>query len=342
MKRGTLIIAEAGVNHNGSIELARRLVDAAKASGADIVKFQTFKSEKIIAKSARTADYQAQNTGGQDDQLEMIKKLELTYDEFRELQRHCREVGIEFLSTPDEEDSLDFLVDELGLRTVKIGSGELNNFPYLARIARKNLPIILSTGMATLGEVERAIAVIRSETDAEITLLHCTTNYPCPMEEVNLRAMSTLAAAFKVEVGYSDHTLGMEVPLAAVAMGARVIEKHFTLDRSMDGPDHAASMDPDEFRRMVDAIRNIEKALGDGVKRPNPSEERIKEVVRKRVVAARDLAVGEVLAPESLVMKRCNEGMFAEHLELVLGRPLSRSVAADSGIIWDDLMGVAR
>lgn len=342
MKRRTLIIAEAGVNHNGSVELARRLVDAAKTSGADIVKFQTFKTEKIISRSTRTAAYQALNTGGQDDQLEMIKKLELSYDEFRELQGYCRDVGIEFLSTPDEEDSLDFLVDELGLQLVKIGSGELNNYPYLARIARKNLPIIMSTGMATLGDVERALAVIRTETDAGITLLHCTTNYPCPMEEVNLLAMRTLAEAFKVEVGYSDHTLGMEVPLAAVAMGASVIEKHFTLDHSMDGPDHAASMNPDEFRQMVDAIRNIEKALGDGVKRPNASEERIKAVVRKRVVAARNLAVGEVLAPDSLVMKRCNEGMFAEHLELVLGRRLARSVRADSGITWDDIMGEGR
>lgn len=342
MKHRTLIIAEAGVNHNGSVDLARRLVDAAKTSGADIVKFQTFKTEKIISRSTRTAAYQAVNTGGEDDQLEMIRKLELSYDEFRGLQDYCREVGIEFLSTPDEEDSLDFLVDELGLRLVKIGSGELNNYPYLARIARKNLPIIMSTGMATLGEVERAISVIRSETEAEITLLHCTTNYPCPMEEVNLLAMRTLADAFKVEVGYSDHTLGMEVPLAAVAMGARVIEKHFTLDHSMDGPDHAASMNPDEFRQMVDAIRNVETALGDGIKRPNASEERIKDVVRKRVVAARDLSVGEVLAPDSLVMKRCNDGMFAEHLELVLGRTLARSVGADCGITWDDLMGGGR
>lgn len=339
MKHRTLIIAEAGVNHNGSIELAFRLIEAAKASGADIIKFQTFKTEKIITKSTRTADYQVQNTGGQDDQLEMIKKLELSYEEFRKLKVHSKKIGIEFLSTPDEEDSLDFLIDELGLKIVKIGSGELNNFPYLTRIARKNLPIIMSTGMATLGEVERAIDVIRSDTDAKITLLHCTTNYPCPMEEVNIQAMCTLATAFKLDVGYSDHTLGMEVPIAAVALGACVIEKHFTLDRTMEGPDHAASMDPDEFHQMVSAIRNIEKALGDGVKRPNPSENRIKEVVRKRVVAARDLAVGEILTPDSLVMKRSNEGLFAEHLELVLGRRLKRSVNNDCGITWNDLMG---
>lgn len=325
-----LIIAEAGVNHNGRLELALQLCDAAKHAGVDIVKFQTWKTEKLLTKSAAMADYQKENTGSDKSQFDMIKELELGYSEFRLLQAHCRKIGIEFLSTPDEEESLDFLVDELGLGLIKVGSGEVTNIPYLRHIGAKRKPVLLSTGMSYIGEVERALQTLRAAGAPEVSLLHCTTNYPCPMNEVNLRAMNTLGLAFNVPVGYSDHTLGIEVSVAAVALGATIIEKHFTLDRSMPGPDHSASLNPAELAEMVRAIRNIENALGDGVKKPNASEIKIKPVVRRSVVASRSIAVGEVLQESNLTIKRAGgEGIPAELWDSVVGRKASKAYRED-------------
>lgn len=337
VNRKVFIIAEAGVNHNGDLKLAYKLIDAAREAGADAVKFQTFKTEKIVTRHAEMADYQKENLAVSDSQFEMIKKLELSYDEFRELQAYCKRTGILFLSTPDEEDSLDFLADELNIPWLKIGSGEVNNYPFLRRVASKQKPIILSTGMSTLGEVETAIRIIREINQQELVVLHCTTNYPCPMNEVNLKAMLALKDAFKVRVGYSDHTLGIEVPVAAVALGAEVIEKHFTLDKEMEGPDHKASMDPEDLSAMVRAIRNIESALGDGIKRPNSSEEKTMQIVRKRLIAACDLPAGRRLSEQDLIFKRANSGIFAEYFELVCGRILHAAVSADQSIEWDDL-----
>ena len=334
------IIAEAGVNHNGSVALARQLIDAARAAGADAVKFQTFKTEKILTRQTPMATYQQQNLGGDDSQFQMVKALELSYADFAELQQHARQVGIDFLSTPDDEDSLDFLVDQLQLPWIKIGSGEVSNLPFLRRIAAKQRPMILSTGMATLGEVERAVRLLREHNQQELLLLHCTTNYPCPPEEVNLRAMQTMQQAFRLRVGYSDHTLGCEVPVAAVALGAQVIEKHLTLDKGMTGPDHAASMAPDEFAQMVRQIRAIEQALGDGVKWPNPSEERIKPLVRRRIVAAGALPAGTCLRLEDLCFKRADRGLYAEHVDSVIGRILLQPLAADDTIDWPQLSAV--
>jgi N,N'-diacetyllegionaminate synthase len=332
------IIAEAGVNHNGSPELSRRLVDAAKEAGADAVKFQTFKTEKILTRSAGMAEYQRKNLSAQDSQFQMVKALELSYADFSGLKAHAASIGIDFLSTPDDDDSLDFLVDELRmLPWVKIGSGEVTNLPYLRRIAAKQKPMILSTGMSTLGEVERAVRAIQAVTGQELVLLHCTTNYPCPAEEVNLRAMLTLRQAFQLRVGYSDHTLGSEVPVAAVALGAEIIEKHLTLDKNMEGPDHRASMDPVEFAGMVRQIRAIEVALGTGVKWPNASEERIKPLVRRRIVAARDLPAGARLAQEDLAFKRANEGLKAEEADFAVGMRLARKLCVDDPVTWDCL-----
>jgi len=325
-----LIIAEAGVNHNGQLALALQLCDAAKHAGVDIVKFQTWKTEKLLTKSAAMADYQKENTGSDKSQFDMIKELELGYSEFRHIQAHCRKIGIEFLSTPDEEESLDFLVDELGLSLIKVGSGEVTNTPYLRHIGAKQKPVLLSTGMSYIGEVERALQTLRAAGAPEVSLLHCTTNYPCPMNEVNLRAMNTLGLAFNVPVGYSDHTLGIEVSVAAVALGATIIEKHFTLDRSMPGPDHSASLNPAELAEMVRAIRNIEDALGDGVKQPNASEIKIKPVVRRSIVASRLIAVGEHLQESNLTIKRAGgAGIPAELWDNVVGRKASKAYRED-------------
>jgi N-acetylneuraminate synthase len=328
------IIAEAGVNHNGKVELARALIDAAKRAGADAVKFQTFKTEKILTRNASMAEYQKKNVGTGETQFEMIKALELSYADFASLQAYARSIDIDFLSTPDDEDSLDFLVDELDMPWVKIGSGEVTNFPFLRKIAAKQKPMILSTGMSNLGEVERAVRIIRELNDKELVLLHCTTNYPCPPEEVNLRAMITLKQAFNVRVGYSDHTLGSEVPVAAVALGAEFIEKHLTLDKAMEGPDHKASLDTPEFAEMTRQIRAIELALGNGVKWPNPSEERIKPLVRRKIVAARDLTAGTAIGWEDLSFKRVDQGINADQADAVIGKTLKVGLAEDMPVDW--------
>lgn len=313
------IIAEAGVNHNGDFETALRLCDEAKNAGADAVKFQTWKTEKIVTVSAKLASYQEYNINNSSvSQYEMLKELELSYDQFVDIQLYCHQIGIDFLSTPDEEDSLDFLM-RLGLPLIKVGSGEITNIPYLRKIGMYQKPVVLSTGMSDIGQVAIAYQTLITAGAATVTLLHCTTNYPCPMDEVNLRAMQTMKETFKCEVGYSDHTMGILIPIAAVALGATIIEKHFTLNRNMKGPDHKASLTPSELKQMVDGIRDIEKSLGDGIKRPNKSECEISKVVLKSIVAKRRIKKGEVLTIENLTVKRIGKGLSSIYWDLIVG-----------------------
>jgi len=335
MKNKTFIIAEAGVNHNGSLDLAYQLIDVAKDAEADAVKFQTFKAENVVSKLADKAEYQKKTTSSDKSQLEMIKKLELSFEDFVKLKKYCDKKGIMFLSTPFDHQSIDFLYDLVNI--YKIPSGEIINGPYLKHIATKNKSIIMSTGMANLGEVEEAINTIRSvNSEAEISLLHCTTNYPTPYEEVNLKAMQTLAAAFKLPVGYSDHTLGIEVPVAAVAMGAKIIEKHFTLDKNLPGPDHRASLEPDELKGMVKAIRNIEKALGDGIKRPNKSEIEIMKVARRSLIATRDIRAGKIIKESDITIKRPGTGILPKFKEIVIGMKLVSDIKQDEPFRWEN------
>lgn len=326
----TLIIAEAGVNHNGSLELAKQLVASAAAAGADLVKFQSFLTSKSIARNAPKAQYQKETTGTAESQYEMVQKLELSRSAHEVLIEECRRHGIAFFSTAFDTDSFDMLVD-LGLEQVKIPSGEITNLPLLRYMTRLGKPVILSTGMSGLGDIEAAIeAIEQAGTPRErITVLHCTTEYPTPMEDVNLLAMVNMKSAFGVQVGYSDHTPGIEVPIAAVALGATVIEKHFTLDRNMPGPDHQASLEPHELKAMVDAIRNIEKALGDGIKRPSASELKNKPIARKSIVASRDIKAGELFSPENLGTKRPGTGISPMRWDEVVGRSASRDFLAD-------------
>jgi N,N'-diacetyllegionaminate synthase len=326
----TLIIAEAGVNHNGDIVLAKQLIAAAKAAGADIVKFQTFKTAKLVTKTAQKATYQKGTTDADESQYPMIRKLELSRADHEVLIEECRRQSIGFFSTAFDTDSFDMLV-EMGLDRVKIPSGELTNLPLLRYMTRLGLPVMLSTGMATLGEIEAALAVIEQAGTPRhlITVLHCTTEYPAPIAEVNLRAMLSIKAALGVEVGYSDHTQGIEIPVAAVALGARVIEKHFTLDRTMEGPDHQASLEPHELKGMVDAIRNVEKALGDGVKRPSASEIKNKHIARRSLVAIRDIRVGETFNAENVGAKRPGTGISPMRWDEVMGRKANRNFSAD-------------
>ena len=327
------IIAEAGVNHNGSLEFAKKLVDAAVEAGADAVKFQTFKAENLVSKEAKKAEYQVKNTGNNESQYDMLKKLELGFDEFIELKRYCDEKGIMFLSTPFDFESIEFL-DKLGLEIFKIPSGEITNYPYLREIAKLKKRVILSTGMANLCEIEQAVDVIEKYgTNREnIIILHANTEYPTPMEDVNLKAMLTIKEAFKVNVGYSDHTLGIEVPVAAVAMGAVVIEKHFTLDKNMEGPDHKASLEPDELKAMVKAIRNIETALGNGIKKPSKSESKNIEIARKVVVAKKDIKKGEKFSEDNLTVKRAGKGISPMRWEEIIGRSADKDYKKDEKI----------
>ena len=325
------IIAEAGVNHNGRLDLALKLCDAAKAAGVDAVKFQTWKTELIITKGTKKAEYQEKNLNNDDDQFTMLKKLELSYDNFQLVKQHCDEIGIQFLSTADETESLDFLVN-LGMPFIKLGSGDITNIPYLRSVAKYGMPVILSTGMANLAQVAIAYDTLQEAGAKDISVLHCTTNYPCPMNEVNLRAMQTMKEAFKCRVGYSDHTMGIEVPIAAVAMGAEIIEKHFTLDRNMEGPDHKASLEPQELKYMVDCIRNIEVALGDGIKKPNASEVEISKVVLKSIVAKSPVKKGDTLTPDNLTIKRAGSGIPATHWDLLVGTKALRDFDIDEPI----------
>ena len=330
MKNKTFIIAEAGVNHNGSIEIAKKMVEVAKECGADAIKFQTFKAEKVISRYAPKAEYQKQTTGEPDSQLEMVKKLELSFDDFVALKEYCDKLNIMFLSTPFDFESIDFLND-LGLEIFKIPSGEITNLPYLEKIGKLGKKVILSTGMADLGEIEDALDILIScgTKKENITVLHCNTEYPTPYEDVNLLAMLTIKEAFKVKVGYSDHTLGIEIPIAAVALGASVIEKHFTLDRNMQGPDHKSSLEPNELKAMVKAIRNVEKALGDGIKKPSPSEIKNKIIVRRSIVAKRNIKRGEIFNEENITVKRPATGISPMRWYEILGKTATRDYKED-------------
>ena len=327
------IIAEAGVNHNGSVELAKKLIDAAKDAGADAVKFQTFKTENVVVKDAQKAEYQKETTG-EGSQYEMIKKLELAEEDFRELADYAKEKDIMFLSSPFDKESVD-LLHELDVPAFKVGSGEITNLPLLRYIAKKGKPIILSTGMSTLGEIEEALDVIRSEGVEDIILLHCVSNYPARIEDVNLRAMGTLKQAFKLPVGFSDHTLGITAPIAAVALGACVIEKHFTLDRNLPGPDHKASLEPDELKEMVKDIREVEKALGNGIKKPTKEEEEVKKVARKSIVAKVDISKGAIITEEMLDVKRPGTGIEPKYLKFIIGRKTKEDIKKDDVIRFE-------
>lgn len=330
MKKPILIIAEAGVNHNGDITLAKKLIDAAADAGVDLIKFQTFSADRLATREAKKADYQSVNTGSAETQHQMLSRLELSANMHHELIAYCATRNIGFFSTGFDVESVDFLIS-IDINHLKIPSGEITNLPYLRHIGQFSKNIIISTGMSTLGDIEAAIDVLEQAGTARslITVLHCTTEYPTPMAEVNLRAMQSIKAAFGVGVGYSDHTAGIEVAIAAVAMGATVIEKHFTLDKNLPGPDHKASLEPDELKAMVVAIRNIETALGDGIKRLTPSEERNKPLARRSLVASKSIKVGEVLSAENITTKRPGTGISPMNLDTVLGRKAVRNFAVD-------------
>lgn len=322
------IIAEAGVNHNGSLELAERLVEEAAAAGADCVKFQTFQTEKVVSKFADQAAYQAKNIGKSQSQAEMLKRLELSFMDFQKLQRYCEARGLDFISTPFDLDSLHFL-DTLGMKFWKVPSGEVTDLPYLIEIAKTRKPVVMSTGMCTLEEVRAAVDVLTAYKSGEISLLHCTTNYPTPYGEVHLHAMRTLRDTFGCTVGYSDHTQGLEVPIAAVAMGARIIEKHFTLDKTMEGPDHKASLEPTELRQMVSSIRKVEKALGSNEKKPNASELQNITAARKSIVAKCAIRKGEPFTERNLTVKRPGNGISPMQWFSVLGTVADRDYRED-------------
>lgn len=357
MKTKIFIIAEAGVNHNGSLDMALRLIDAAADAGADAVKFQTFKSEAVISRFAVKAEYQAKTTGDDESQLEMVKKLELSADAHVALVEHCKKRSIQFLSTPFDLESVNLLVDKLKVSQLKIPSGEITNAPLILKCAQADKPVILSTGMSTLGDIEDALGVLafgyigtaappscaafseaylslagQAALKKNVTLLHCTTEYPAPIAEVNLRVMQTMSHAFGLPVGYSDHTEGVTIPVAAVSLGATVIEKHFTLDRTLPGPDHKASLEPQELAQMVKAIRQTECALGTGAKLPSPSERKNMAIARKSIVAARDIRAGEVLNEENMTTKRPGGGLSPMSFWDVIGKQAQRDYLQDEAI----------
>jgi N,N'-diacetyllegionaminate synthase len=325
------IIAEAGVNHNGDINIAKQLIDAAKIAGADAVKFQTFKAEKVISVNAPKAAYQKAVTGESESQLEMVKKLELDYDTHLNLMAYCREKKILFLSTPFDLDSID-LLNKLELPLFKIPSGEITNLPFLRKIGNLGKPIIFSTGMCSLGEIEDALNILEEAGTKRdnITVLHCTTQYPTPYKDVNLSAMTTIQNAFKINTGYSDHTLGIEIPIAAAALGAKVIEKHFTMDKAMEGPDHKASLEPDELLAMIKSIRNIELAMGDGIKRIQKSEKDNLLIARKSIVASQDIKKGELFTVDNLTVKRPGGGISPMQWDDVIGQSAKKDYQQDS------------
>lgn len=329
------IIAEAGVNHNGDLDNARRLVDAAVQAGCDAVKFQTFRAGALVVRSAGMADYQKLNTGRQESQYEMLKRLELSDEAHFELKQHAEQQGIVFFSTAFDMQSLDFLC-RLDIPVWKIPSGEITNYPYLARIAGLGKPVILSTGMATVAEIDDAVRTLLQHglDRSRLCILHCNTEYPTPMHDVNLKAMAALGQTFGTAFGYSDHTQGIEIPVAATALGARVLEKHFTLDRNLPGPDHKASLEPDELRRMVEAVRMIEAALGDGIKQPTASESKNRGVARKSVVAARAIRAGERFSEENLIVKRPGGGISPMEWPRLIGHVAVRDFAEEEPIQW--------
>lgn len=323
----TLIIAEAGVNHNGSLEIAKQLVRTAKECGADIVKFQTAKLDSLVSKHAEMADYQKKNTGKEESQKEMLRKLLLSYEDFLTLADYCKEVGIQFLSTPFDIESIHFLNPMQDIW--KVPSGEITNYPYLVEIAKTGKKVIISTGMAEMDEIEAAVRVLRENGTKDLTILHCTTEYPAPLDDVNLRVMQTLKEKFGCPVGYSDHTKGIAVSLAASALGAEVIEKHFTLDRNMEGPDHKASLEPDELKALVDGVREIERALGNGEKKPSEIELKNRLVARKSIVARTDIKAGDVFTEENLTTKRPGSGLSPMLWNSVIGQKAKRDFTED-------------
>ena len=323
-----LVIAEAGVNHNGDFNLAKKMVDKAKEAGADIIKFQTAIAENLISKYAPKAEYQKKATGENENQLDMVKKLLLPFDDFVKLKEYCEQVGIMFLSTPFDLESIDFL-NQMGMELWKVPSGEVTNLPYLVHISKTGKPVIMSTGMCTMSEISDALKILRENGCKDISLLHCTTEYPAPFEDINLRAMNELKKEFGVSVGYSDHTVGIEVPIAAVAMGAEIIEKHFTLDKNMEGPDHKASLEPDELKAMVSAIRNIELAMGTEKKMVTVSEQKNMLVARKSIVAKKKIKQGEVFTEENITTKRPGSGISPMKWYEVLGTKAIRDFEED-------------
>ncbi|WP_127836708.1 N-acetylneuraminate synthase [Clostridium prolinivorans] len=327
------IIAEAGVNHNGNLGIAKKLIDVAKEAGVDAVKFQTFKAENLVTKDAPKANYQV-NTTGSGTQYDMLKKLELSVEDHIILKKYAEEKGLIFISTPFDFESVD-LLENVDVKLYKISSGDLTNIPLLRYIAKLNKPMIISTGMANLAEVECAVNVVKQEGNDKIILLHCTSNYPTDYEDVNLRAMITLKNAFKLPVGYSDHTIGIEVPIAAASLGAVVIEKHFTLDKNMEGPDHRASLNPKELKDMVQSIRNIEKAMGDGIKRCNINEENTRFSARKSIVAKREIEAGEKFSLENLTFKRPEKGLSPLYIDMVVDKITAKNIKKDEVITFD-------
>lgn len=312
------IIAEAGVNHNGDIELAKKLIDEGAKAGVNAVKFQTFKTESLVTSTAAKADYQNKNDRSSETQFEMLRRLELSYEAFTELKQHCEEKGVDFLTSAFDLESIDVLED-LEISLYKLPSGEITNLPYLRKIAATGKKVVLSTGMSTYADIEQALSILKGNGTTDIVVLHCNTEYPTPMHDVNLQAMVTIGKAFNVKIGYSDHTLGIEIPIAAVALGASIIEKHFTLDKTMDGPDHSASLEPAELVKMVEAIRNVEAALGDGVKRLSNSEKENLAIVRKSIVAKTSIAEGELFTSDNLTVKRPGTGISPLEWDEVLG-----------------------
>lgn len=328
------IIAEAGVNHNGDINLAKELIDKAVYAGVDAVKFQTFKSEKLVTGYASMAKYQKNNIGSEDSQLNMLKKLELSYNEFVELKDYCDKKKIIFMSTPFDFESSDFL-NSIGVDAFKISSADLNNIPLLEHIADFKKPIILSSGMATLGEIEDALISLNNKEVEDVAVLHCTSNYPAALQSVNLKAMDTIKNSFKVLGGYSDHTEGISIPVAAAALGANIIEKHFTLDKNMEGPDHKASLEPEELRSMVKAIRDVEMALGSGIKMFTKSEMDTMAVARKSIVASVDIKEGQIIGMDDLEYKRPGSGLSPKYYKMVLGKKARKEIKQDEQITLD-------
>lgn len=322
------IIAEAGVNHNGSIEIAKKLIDEAAKCGVDAVKFQSFKAKNLVTKVAKQADYQKENMKKEVSQYEMLKALELSYDDHIELINYSKEKGIMFLSSPFDLESIDMLM-ELGIEMFKVPSGEIENVPYLKKIAKTGKKVILSTGMSNLSDIEFALDILREAGAKDISVLHCNTDYPTKMEEVNLTAMNTIGNAFLVEIGYSDHTKGIEIPIAAVALGAKIIEKHFTLDKNMEGPDHKASLEPDELKAMVDSIRNVETALGNGIKALTNSEKKNIKVARKSIICSSYIKKGEVFTEENLTIKRPGTGLSPKMWDNIIGKKAQRDYNVD-------------
>ncbi len=327
------IIAEAGINHNGKLDLAKKLVDVAVAANADAVKFQTFIAEGVVTRNAEIADYARNNIGKNIKQIDMLKGSQLSFDDFRGLKKYCDEKNIIFLSSPHSFDAIDFLEDLVP--AYKFGSGDLTNIPALHYAAKKNKPLILGTGMATLEEVKRALHAVNASGNTQIIVLHCTTNYPCSYKDVNLRAMITMQQELDCLVGYSDHTLGLSVPSVAVALGAVILEKHFTLDKKLSGPDHKASLDPKELAEMVDCIRNVETILGSSEKRPTVSEEKIMKNVRKSIVAAKNMKKGEVIQKDMLIIKRPGTGISPGDIEKIIGKKTTRDISIDEVFYWD-------